>query len=60
MIWRLLYRLAKANILQVDHKRDVPDLAMNQSIVEVTVECRGEPHSKEILSKVEEQFSLLK
>ena len=49
----------QGNILQVFHKRDVPSLQLNQSLVEVTLECRGEDHSLEIFDKVENRFKIL-
>ena len=49
----------EANILQVYHKRDVPFLHLDQSIVEVTLESRGESHTEEIFSLVKENFYIL-
>ena len=49
----------QANVLQVFHKRDVPQLKLDQSIVEVTIECRGEVHSQQIYDKVKSNFQLL-
>ncbi len=50
---------AKANVLQVYHKRDVPFLQLSQSIVEVTIESRGEYHSEEIIEAIKKEFQLL-
>lgn len=49
----------QANVLHADHKRDVPSLAINQSVVEVTLESKGPEHSKKIKEKVMEKFTLL-
>jgi threonine dehydratase len=49
-----------ANILQVVHKRDVPFLNLDQSLVEVTLESRGESHTKEIFETIEKEFSIRK
>lgn len=48
-----------ANILQVVHKRDVPFLKLNQSVVEVSMESRGSSHADQILSSLEEHFEFL-
>lgn len=50
---------AEANVLQVYHKRDVPFLNLDQSMVEVMVESRGETHSDEIFSHIKEKFKIL-
>ena len=50
---------AQANVVQVFHKRDVPFLQLNQSIVEVTLECRGATHAEEIYESVKEYFKIL-
>jgi threonine dehydratase len=50
---------AHANVLQVVHKRDVPFLQLNQSLVEATIECRGESHAAEIDLAVKEKFKIL-
>lgn len=48
-----------ANVLQVLHKRDVPSIRLNQSIVEVTLESRGESHTEEIYKIIQEIFQVL-
>lgn len=48
-----------ANVLQAVHKRDIPDVELNQSIVEVTLESRGAAHTEEILAQLREHFELL-
>lgn len=48
----------EANILQVVHKRDVPFLHLDQSMVEVMVESKGESHTEEILNCIKEDFKL--
>ena len=49
----------EANVLQVDHKRDVPFLQLDQSVVEVTLESRGSEHTEEIYSAIKDEFKLL-
>lgn len=49
-----------ANVLQAVHKRDMPDIELSQSVVEIVLECRGTKHSKEILSLIGSEFQLLK
>ena len=48
-----------ANVLQVLHKRDVPNIRLNQSIVEVTLESRGESHTDEIYKLIENCYQVL-
>jgi len=48
-----------ANVLHVVHKRDVPSIRLDQSMVEVSLESRGETHSDEIFSVIQEKFKLL-
>ncbi len=50
---------AEANVLQVHHKRDVPFIPLDQSIVEATLECRGESHYNDIFDKVKKEFKIL-
>ena len=50
---------AEANILQVYHKRDIPTLKLDQSVVEVTMETRGENHTKVIYDLLSKDFHLL-
>jgi threonine dehydratase len=50
---------AEANVLQVYHKRDVPFLNLDQSLVEVTLESRGGTHSDEIFALVKKRFKIL-
>jgi threonine dehydratase len=50
---------AEANVLQVYHKRDVPFLHLDQSIVEVTLESKGEVHCDNIFNMVKEEFYIL-
>lgn len=54
-----LLRDVSANVLQVYHKRDVPFLQLNQSVVEVTLESRDETHTDEIFNKIKEEFKIL-
>ncbi|MAX66879.1 MAG: threonine ammonia-lyase [Halobacteriovoraceae bacterium] len=49
----------QANVLQVYHKRDVPFLRLDQSIVEITLESKGESHADEIIKQVSKHFHLL-
>ena len=49
----------EANVLQVHHKRDVPFLNLDQSVVEVTLEARGETHSEHIFHSLQEKFKIL-
>ncbi|MBT4791516.1 MAG: pyridoxal-phosphate dependent enzyme, partial [Halobacteriovoraceae bacterium] len=49
----------EANVLHVVHKRDVSFLNLSQSLVEVTLECRGESHAEEIICKVKEKYKLV-
>lgn len=51
---------AQANVLQVFHNRDVPSLQLNQSVVEVTIECRDKEHAEHIHQAVKEEFEILK
>ena len=48
-----------ANVLQAVHKRDVPDIELNQSIVEVILESRGQEHTEEILKSMSEHYKLI-
>lgn len=50
---------AQANVLQVYHKRDVPFLHLDQSIVEVTLESKGESHCDDIFNQIREEFHIL-
>jgi threonine dehydratase len=59
-----LYRLTKlvkdneSNVLEVRHERNAPYLQLQESIVEVTLETRGEAHSHDLLKKIEKEFTL--
>ena len=48
-----------ANVLQAVHKRDVPDIQLNESIVEVILESRGDEHTQDILKIMNEHFRLV-
>jgi len=48
-----------ANVLHVVHSRDVPSLQINQSLVEVTLECKNSSHAEEILNHLKESFKLI-
>ena len=48
-----------ANILQAVHKRDTPSIPLNESIVELTIECKGEKHLDEILKSIKSEFKIL-
>lgn len=48
-----------ANVLHVVHTRDVPALAINQSLVEVTLECKNAQHSEEIVQHLKTEFKIL-
>jgi threonine dehydratase len=50
---------SEANVLQVHHKRDDPFLNLDQSMVEVMIESRGEAHSQEIFDSIQERFKIL-
>lgn len=50
----------EANIMQVDHKRDIPFLKLNQSLVEVTMETKGKEHTKLIQERVSNNFQIFK
>ena len=50
---------AEANILQVYHKRDLPDLKLDQSVVEVTIESRGAEHTGRIYEILGKDFHIL-
>lgn len=49
----------EANVLQVTHRRDVPFLHLDQSMVEVTLECRGVTHSDDIFNQVKKDFNII-
>lgn len=48
-----------ANVLQVFHLRDEPHIQLNQSIVEVIMETKGEDHTEEIFKTVKEHFDII-
>lgn len=48
-----------ANVLHVVHSRDVPSLQINQSLVEVTVECKDSNHSVEIIEELKKHFPII-
>lgn len=50
---------SEANVLQVTHKRDVPFINLDQSVVEVIVETRGESHSEDIISSIKQNFKVI-
>lgn len=49
----------KANVLQVTHKRDVPFINLDQSVVEVVLETKGEEHSGDIMAMIRQSFKVL-
>lgn len=61
-----LYRLTKlakdhnGNVLEVRHERNAPYLEMQESIVEVTLETRGQEHTQEILNEIKKEFKIYK
>ena len=50
----------EANILQVNHRRDLPFLRLDQSIVEVVVESKGHAHAQKINDIIAEEFTIWK
>ena len=50
---------ANANVLQVYHLRDEPHIQLNQSIVEVIMETKGEKHTEEVFQAVREKFDIV-
>ena len=48
-----------ANVLHVVHSRDVPSLQINQSLVEVTLECKNSGHAQDILNHLKENFQVI-
>jgi len=61
-----LYRLTKlvkdnnSNVLEVRHERNAPYLEIHESIVEVTLETRGEEQTADILNKIGKEFKIYK
>lgn len=59
-----LYQMTKilknagANVLHVNHNRTAPFLNLRQSLVEVTLETKGDQHSKEILEALSKKFEI--
>lgn len=47
-----------ANILQVVHDRDAPFLALQESIVDATLETKGPEHAQQILKVLGEHFKI--
>lgn len=54
-----LVREYGANILEVAHDRSAPFLELQESIVKVSLETKGEKHSKEIKAALNEAFKVL-
>ena len=48
-----------ANVLQVYHLRDEPQIQLNQSMVEVIIETKGEAHTEKVFSAVREKFEVI-
>ncbi|MAZ49880.1 MAG: threonine ammonia-lyase [Halobacteriovoraceae bacterium] len=48
-----------ANVLQVYHLRDEPQIQLNQSMVEVIIETKGEEHTEKVFSAVREKFEVI-
>jgi threonine dehydratase len=61
-----LYRLTKlvkennSNVLEVRHERNAPYLELQESIVEVTLETRGEEHTNDLMKKINKEFKIYK
>lgn len=61
-----LYRLTKlvkdnnSNVLEVRHERNAPYLELQESIVEVTLETRGEQHAVDLTKKISKDFKIYK
>lgn len=61
-----LYRLTKlvkdnnSNVLEVRHERNAPYLELQESIVEVTLETRGEEHAVDLMKKISKDFKIYK
>lgn len=49
----------EANILQADHKRDAPDIQLNQSLVELAIECKNESHLEKVKMAIAKKFKIL-
>ena len=54
-----ILRDANANVLQVYHLRDELQLQLNQSMVEVILETKGEAHSEQVFEAIKEQFDIV-
>lgn len=48
-----------ANVLQVVHRRDIPDLDLHQSIVDITLEARDAEHASKIRKELEKLYRLV-
>lgn len=48
-----------ANVLQVFHLRDEPHIQLNQSMVEVIIETKGEKHTEDVFQAVKEKFEVI-
>lgn len=48
-----------ANIVQVVHNREAPSLALQESIVEATLEAKGLEHAQKLLSVIGEHFKII-
>jgi threonine dehydratase len=48
-----------ANILQVIHDRDNPKAKINQTTIELTLETKGDKHSKELIAALRKYFNQL-
>jgi threonine dehydratase len=42
-----------ANIVDVEHRRDLPGVALKSTVLEVSVETRDEAHSEELAHALE-------
>ena len=54
-----ILRDANANVLQVYHLRDELQLQLNQSMVEVILETKGEAHSEQVFEAIKDQFDIV-
>ncbi len=50
---------SEANVLQVYHRRDVPHIQLDQSVVELTIECRGITHYQEVYELLSQHFKII-
>ena len=46
------------NILEIHHERSNPQVELQQSLVQITLETKGSNHSKSIIKELEKQFEI--